>query len=115
MNLQLPRRRSVHDLRREGWAKPILERLSIPTEIFPRVVQPGTILGEILPGICDECELNPVQVIAPACHDTGSAVAAVPATGSNFAWISSGTWSIMGVESRTPVINSQKSRFYPDQ
>jgi rhamnulokinase len=46
-------------------------------------------------------------VIAPACHDTGSAVAAVPASGHNFAWISSGTWSIMGVNSPDPIINNQ--------
>jgi rhamnulokinase len=96
-----------YDSRRESWAKPILERLSIPTHIFPKVVQPGTILGEVLPGICEECGLQQLKVIAPACHDTGSAVGAVPATGSNFAWISSGTWSIMGVESPAPVINNQ--------
>ena len=54
--------------------------LGIPTQIFPQVIQPGTVLGELLPMVADETGASGVPVIAPACHDTGSAVAAVPAS-----------------------------------
>ena len=94
-----------YDTRRGTWAKPMLERLGIPTHIFPEVIQPGTVLGEIRAEVAAEAGIWSIPVIAPACHDTGSAVAAVPARGGNFAWISSGTWSIMGVETREAVVN----------
>ena len=103
-----------YDPRRAGWARPMLERLGIPTHIFPQIVQPGTVLGDLLPSVAEEVGLRPervVPVIAPACHDTGSAVAAVPAEGSGFAWISSGTWSIMGAEVPDPVINEKSLAF----
>ena len=95
------------DPRRREWARPMLERLSIPTHIFPEIIPPGTVLGSLRPAVAEEVGLANLAVIAPACHDTGSAVAAVPASGSNFAWISSGTWSIMGVEVREPLINEE--------
>jgi rhamnulokinase len=83
----------------------VLESLSIPTHIFPEVVLPGTVLGDLLPQVAEEVGAS-VPVIAPACHDTGSAVAAVPAAGADFAYISSGTWSLMGAELTEPVINA---------
>jgi rhamnulokinase len=94
-----------YDPRRKTWARPLLERLGIPTLIFPEIVPPGTVLGNLRGAVAEEAGISTLPVIAPACHDTGSAVAAVPAEGENFAWISSGTWSIMGVEVRQPVIN----------
>ncbi|HMN27816.1 MAG TPA: rhamnulokinase family protein [Caldilineaceae bacterium] len=97
---------------RRGWALPMLSRLGIPTHIFPEIVQPGTVLGELLPGIAAEVGLaSDVPVIAPACHDTGSAVAAAPAAGKDFAWISSGTWSIVGAEVAEAVVNEQSLAF----
>lgn len=99
------------DTRRNVWANPLMERLGIPTHIFPQVVQPGTVLGPLAADIADEIGIQGLQVIAPACHDTGSAVAAVPASESGFAWISSGTWSIMGVETNAPVINENTLKF----
>jgi rhamnulokinase len=89
------------------WARSLLERLEIPTHIFPEIVPPGTILGELLPSVAEEVSAGRVTVIAPACHDTGSAVAAVPAMGADFVYISSGTWSLMGAELPEPVINAQ--------
>jgi sugar (pentulose or hexulose) kinase len=88
-----------------NWAIPMLDRLGIPSHIFPEVVQPGTVLGPLFPSVSNEVGLGRVPVIAPACHDTGSAVAAVPAEGPGFAWISSGTWSVMGAELPAPVIS----------
>lgn len=97
-----------YDPRQKDWAWPLLQQLGIPTHIFPEVVQPGTVLGDLLPSVRDDIGLrNAIPIIAPACHDTGSAVAAVPASGANFAWISSGTWSIVGAEVNAPVISEQ--------
>jgi rhamnulokinase len=100
-----------YDTRRKAWARPLLQRMGIPDQIFPEIVQPGTVLGELRGPVAEEAGIRPLQVIAPACHDTGSAVAAVPARGGaqggDFAWISSGTWSIMGVEAREAVVNEQ--------
>jgi len=100
-----------YDPRKKDWARPMLEGLGIPTHIFPQIVQPGTFLEVLLPSVAEEVGLGDVPVIAPACHDTGSAVAAVPAEGPGFAWISSGTWSIMGAELPEPVINEKSLAF----
>ena len=94
-----------------GWALPLLDRLSIPTHIFPDIVPSATVLGDLLPAVADECGLPALPVIAPACHDTGSAVAAVPAQGAGFVYISSGTWSLMGTESPVPIINEKSLAF----
>src|SRR5262245_41226331 len=100
-----------YDPRRGDWAAPLLAALGIPRRIFPPVVAPGTALGALRPALAAELGAGALMVVAPACHDTGSAVAAVPAEGQDFAWISSGTWSIMGVETREPVITPQSLAF----
>ncbi len=100
-----------YDPRRCAWSQPLLQALDIPTHIFPEVVQPGTVLGTVLPDIAEETGCGRVPVIAPACHDTGSAVAAVPAEAPHFAWISSGTWSIMGAETSDPIVNAQSLKY----
>ena len=94
-----------YDPRKAGWAGPLLERLEIPTRIFPEVVPPGTVLGDLLPTVAEDTGVSRLPVVAPACHDTGCAVAAVPAEASDFVYISSGTWSLMGAELPEPVIN----------
>ncbi|HEY4722080.1 MAG TPA: rhamnulokinase family protein, partial [Anaerolineae bacterium] len=95
-----------YDPRRRDWARPLLAALGIPFHIFPRVIPSGTVLGQLHPAVAEETRASRLQVIAPACHDTGSAVAAVPAESERFAWISSGTWSIMGTNVLEPVINA---------
>jgi len=90
-----------------SWGTDILEKMNIPTDIFPPVVEPGTLLGNLLPEVAKETDCERVPVIAPACHDTGSAVVAVPAENQDFAWISSGTWSIMGAEVKQPCLSKQ--------
>jgi rhamnulokinase len=87
------------------WAFDMLERLGIPTGIFGEIVQPGTIIGSLLPTITDELGVGSIPVIAPGCHDTASAVAGVPAKGDDYAYLSSGTWSLMGVEITEPIVN----------
>jgi rhamnulokinase len=100
-----------YDPRQAGWSQPLLQAMGIPTHIFAPIVQPGTVLGPLLPAVAHETGAGAIQVIAPACHDTGSAVAAVPATESEFAWISSGTWSLMGTDSAIPIITPQSLAF----
>jgi len=100
-----------YDPRQGDWAIPLLEQLGIPAHIFPEIVPPGTVLGQLLPAVAEEVGVSGLPVIAPACHDTGCAVAAVPAEDPGFAWISSGTWSIMGAELPEPVINEQSLAF----
>ena len=83
------------------WADDLLRRLEIPTGMFPEIVNPGTVLGGLRREVAEAAGLRDVQVVAPATHDTGSAVAAVPTTRTgqaNWAYISSGTWSLIGVE-----------------
>ena len=68
-----------YDPRRDAWAGPLLAALEIPTGIFPEVVPAGTVLGPLQTALAAELGVGPVPIIAPASHDTGSAVAAVPA------------------------------------
>jgi rhamnulokinase len=96
---------------RRAWAFPLLEALAIPTRILPAVCEPGTSLGVLLPQVAAETDSGSIRVVAPACHDTGSAVVAVPAENEDFAWLSSGTWSILGAEVRQPVL-SEKALAY---
>ena len=93
--------------RRDAWATPLLAAMDIPVGIFPEVVPTGTVLGPLQTALAEDLGVGPVSIIAPACHDTGSAVAAVPAAGRNFVWISSGTWSVMGAELAEPLITPQ--------
>jgi rhamnulokinase len=88
----------MFDPRSGTWARPMLERLGIPTHFLHEVTQPGTRVGRL------RDDLGTAEVIAPACHDTGSAVAAISSRG-NSAFLSSGTWSLMGAEVPGPIIN----------
>jgi len=91
----------------EDWARPLLDRMGIPHHFLPEIVPPGTVLDKLLPSVAEDTGAPQIPLIAPATHDTGSAVAAVPATGQCHAYISSGTWSLMGVESKEPIINEK--------
>ena len=87
------------------WATALLERLSLPTGIFGEIVAPGTVLGDLLPHVAAEARLPPKRpVIAVGGHDTALAVAAVPASNEGFAYLSSGTWSLLGAEIPAPCI-----------
>ncbi|MFQ5858088.1 MAG: rhamnulokinase family protein [Anaerolineae bacterium] len=88
------------------WAASLVEKLGIPSHIFPGIVEPGTLLGKLLPALANETGAGGVSVVAPGCHDTASAIAAVPAESDNYAYLSSGTWSLMGAEITEPIINA---------
>ncbi len=89
------------------WSEEILSTLQIPPGLLRRPVEPGRVVGRLLPGPAKDSGLAEVPVTATAGHDTAAAVAAVPAEGKNWAYISSGTWSLVGLESPTPIITSR--------
>ncbi|MBW8323848.1 MAG: rhamnulokinase [Prolixibacteraceae bacterium] len=89
------------------WNTGLLEKAGIPTHILNEIILPGTILGNIQPEVAEETGSKSVPVIAVAGHDTGSAIVSVPSALNNFAYISSGTWSLMGIESKQPIVSAQ--------
>jgi sugar (pentulose or hexulose) kinase len=99
----------MYDPRKKTWAADMLEKLDLPTRILPEIIPSGTVVGELRDDVCKECGAQKIPVIAPGCHDTASAVAAVPAAAGRDDWcyISSGTWSLMGVEIAEPIINEK--------
>ena len=99
------------DPHERDWSHPLLKALGIPERLFQPVIEPGTVIGSLGSGVANEVGAGLIPVIAPGCHDTASAVAAIPAEGKNFAWISSGTWSILGVEVDQPVVTEQTLKY----
>jgi rhamnulokinase len=93
-----------YDPRAGDWARDMLEALGIPSRIFGEVVPPGRVLGPLRPSLAEETGSPSLLVVASAGHDTASAVAAVPTAGGDYIYLSSGTWSLMGVEARAPII-----------
>ena len=99
------------DPRSRDFDRTLLERLGVDPKILRPIVQPGTKVGLLKKEICDETGMAPVPVIAVAGHDTASAIAAVPAENEHFAYLSSGTWSLMGIESPVPVIDDKSYEY----
>ena len=93
------------------WAYELVEAMGLPTKILGNIVPPGTVLGPLRSSIASETGINPAAVVLPASHDTASAVAAVPASGTSWAYLSSGTWSLLGVEIGRPVIDERALRY----
>jgi len=89
------------DARTGTWASDLLERLEIPTRIFTEVVPPATVVGSVT---AEDAGIGEAKVVAPATHDTASAVAAIPLRGDRSAYASVGTWSLVGIETREPVV-----------
>ena len=98
------------DRRTRTWAVDLLRDLGIPTHFLKPIIQPGAALGPLRPELAQSHGLKSALVIAPACHDTGSAVAAVR-TGGSTAFISSGTWSLLGTEVPEAIVNADSRRF----
>lgn len=87
------------------WDDELLDKLGLPRSWFGNILQPGAGAGMLQSSICSELGIDSIPVYAVAEHDTGSAVAAVPALDRSFAYLSCGTWSLMGTEVDQPVIN----------
>jgi sugar (pentulose or hexulose) kinase len=94
----------IFDTRSGQWSQEIIAAMGFPRYLFPEIIRPGTVLGPLRGCVAKnlECEL---MVVAPPTHDTASAVAAVPVEDQDYIWISSGTWSIVGMNTPAPVIN----------
>lgn len=93
------------------WARGLLAELSVPTKMFADLIEPATVLGPLSPTGDETLDRGHIQAIAPGCHDTACAVAAVPTNKKNHAYLSSGTWSLMGVEVEAPVIDEKTLRY----
>ena len=100
------------DMRTSQWSKEILDKLSLPIEIMPKIIQPGSVVGQLTSGIAKELDCGTIPVIAVGSHDTASAVAAVPAASdTKWAYLSSGTWSLMGIETPKAIINDNTFKY----
>lgn len=93
------------DLDKKTWSKEILDAFGIKESVFAPLVQPGTVLGELSKEVCEECGVDPVPVISVCGHDTQSAITSVPCENGDFAFLSSGTWSLFGTELDKPIVN----------
>jgi rhamnulokinase len=91
------------------WATDLMKRLALPSHLPATIIEPGSVIGPLLPGISQNAPLSGTPVIAPASHDTGSAVAAISAR-EGTAFLSSGTWSLVGTELDAPVLTSDALR-----
>ncbi len=95
------------DINTKSWSSEIFEKLGIPQNIMCDIVKSGTVLGELSDCVCEECGLDKIKVISVCGHDTQSAITAVPCPDKQFAFISSGTWSLFGTELANPIVNDK--------
>jgi rhamnulokinase len=95
----------------QAWSDDLIARFQLPRDLFGPLTPAGTTLGPLLPEVVVETGLKNVQVVVPGSHDTASAVLAVPASAKSWCYISSGTWSLMGIETAAPIINDDAFRW----
>ena len=100
----------LYNPREQGWSSELLKAIGLPRHVMQDIVQPGTEIGPLLPSVAAEVGLKRTRVIATASHDTAAAVAAVPAEGDAWMFISAGTWSLVGVETEVPITTSAALR-----
>lgn len=94
----------LYDVRAQTWAVDLAKSLGLPGGILPQLRDPGTVIGPVRPEVVADLDISAVPVIAVGSHDTASAVVGVPAESTSYAYISSGTWSLVGLELDTPVL-----------
>ncbi len=99
------------DARTRDWSDDILGMAGLPKRLFPELVRPGTVLGPLSGDVMEETGLGPVPVIAVGSHDTASAVCGTPLDSANNVFLSSGTWSLIGMELDEPIINEASLRY----
>ena len=95
------------DARTRQWSSETIRALGLPERLFGRIVMPGTVRGVLRRDIADETGIGQIKVYAVGSHDTASAVAAVPSTGGRAAFLSSGTWSLLGAEVDSPILTEE--------
>jgi len=99
----------VYDQKNKKWSDTILNKLDIPRDLFPKIIQPGSKVGDIQKSILDELEIANIPVIAPASHDSASAETGIPVIDAkkNWAFVSMGTWLVAGIETSEPIISPE--------
>jgi sugar (pentulose or hexulose) kinase len=100
----------LYDPRSKNWNYSLIERLGFPPHLFKEITDPGSVLGELRANLQEDTGLTGLKVVTVGGHDTASAVAAVPSTAKTTAYLSSGTWSLMGLELEAPVISDESYR-----
>ena len=95
----------IIDINTRTWSKELLDAFGIKESLFAPLTEPGTQLGNLSKEICEECGVESVPVISVCGHDTQSAITAVPCESGDFAFLSSGTWSLFGTELQKPIVN----------
>jgi rhamnulokinase len=104
--LSLASTSQIYNPRKKTWSRKLLKAVGAPASVMPKIVLPGTKLGRLKAALAKQCGVtSKIQVIASCSHDTGCAVAAVPAEKGRWAYLSCGTWSLLGVELKKPLIN----------
>jgi rhamnulokinase len=99
------------DMQTGQWSRPIFDGLSLPMKIMPEITLPGVVVGPLTPEVAKEAGCEQIPVVAIGSHDTASAVLGVPASGDRWAYLSSGTWSLMGVELPNAIINDKTFQY----
>ncbi|MDD3866423.1 MAG: rhamnulokinase [Eubacteriales bacterium] len=99
------------DANQRDWDWNLIDRLGLRARLFAPIRHPGVAAGTLSPAICAELGIDAITVMTGASHDTAAAVVSIPATTSDFIYISSGTWSLMGIETEAPVINDQTRQY----
>ena len=102
---------NIYDANSKNWNYELIEKLGLPKKIFADIIEPGTVYGMLSDEICEELGCEKVPVIAVATHDTASAVASVPSVENDFVYISSGTWSLFGIETEAPIMTDEASQY----
>ena len=97
----------LYDVRRREWATGLIGEIGLSTDLFPALHEPGGSVHPVLPPVLDEIGLSTLDVVSVGSHDTASAVVAVPAAGPDFAYISCGTWSLVGLELPAPILTEE--------
>jgi rhamnulokinase len=100
----------LYDPSRQRWSAELLKALGLPKRVMQDVIPPGTEIGPLLSSVATEVGFKRTQVVATASHDTAAAVAAVPAEGDAWMFISAGTWSLVGVETDKPIMTGTALR-----
>jgi len=99
------------DARTKNWAYPMLAAMQLPSHIYPEIIEPGQVLAKLHKSVTTETRMQKIPVVSTASHDTGAAIAAVPATQSNYAYFSSGTWGMVGTELEAPILTEQAQEY----
>lgn len=100
----------LFDANTKTWSEECCERLKIKHSLLPEIVAGGTVVGTLSDEICKELDIKPAKIIAACGHDTQSAMVAAPASEKDFAFLSCGTWSLLGTELDAPVINEKSAK-----